>query len=106
MPVVLTDKNFDEEINKTDKLALVDFYAVWCGPCSAIAPILEEVEKKLSNKIVLFKANVDENQIKAEKFKVDLIPSVMLFKNGQVIDSFTGFKSESDIEDWLKKHIQ
>jgi thioredoxin 1 len=105
MPIILNDNNFDQEINKTDKLALVDFYATWCGPCSALAPILEEIEKKFSEKLVLLKANVDENRVNAEKFKVDLIPSIILFKNGQIIDSFTGFKSESDIEDWLKKHI-
>ena len=105
MPIVLNDNNFDQEINKTDKLALVDFYATWCGPCSALAPILEEIEKKFSEKLVLLKANVDDNKVNAEKFKVDLIPSIKLFKNGQIIDSFTGFKSELDIEDWLKKHI-
>ncbi len=105
MPTILNDNNFDQEVNRTDKLALVDFYATWCGPCSALAPILEEVEKKFYEKLVLLKANVDENRVNAEKFKVDLIPSIMLFKNGQMIDSFTGFKSESDIEDWLKKHI-
>lgn len=105
MPIILNDNNFDKEVNRTDKLALVDFYATWCGPCSALAPILEEIEKKFSEKLVLLKANVDENRVNAEKFKVDLIPSIILFKDGQIIDSFTGFKYESDIKDWLKKHI-
>ena len=105
MPIILNDNNFDEELNKTNKLVLLDFYATWCAPCSALAPILEEIEKKFSEKLVLLKANVEENRINSEKFKVNLIPTIMLFKNGQVIDSFTGFKLGPDIEDWLKKHI-
>ena len=106
MPIILTDENFEKEIQRTDKLALVDFYATWCEPCSLIAPILEKVEKEFEEKIVLLKANVDDNQLNAQKFQVNVIPTVVLFKNGKPVSSFTGFKPESVIKEWLEKIIQ
>jgi len=106
MPIILTDKNFEQEIQRTDKLALVDFYATWCEPCSLLAPVLEELEREFEKKIVLLKANVDETPVNAQKFQVDRIPMVILFKGGQPIDSFTGFRPEPLIKDWLEKMIE
>jgi thioredoxin len=105
MSIVLTDENFEKEIQKTEKLSLVDFYATWCEPCSMLAPVLEKIEKEFEEKIVLLKANVDDNQLNAQKFKVDRIPMVVLFKNGEPVDSFTGFKPELEIKEWLEKNI-
>ena len=105
MSIILTDENFEKEIQKTEKLSLVDFYATWCEPCSMLAPVLEKIEKEFEEKIVLLKANVDDNQLNAQKFKVDRIPMVVLFKNGEPIDSFTGFKPELEIKEWLEKNI-
>ena len=106
MPIILTDENFEKEIQKTEKMSLVDFYATWCEPCSMLAPILEKLEKEFEEKIFLLKANVDDVQLNAQKFKVDRIPMVVLFKSGKPISSFTGFKPESDVKEWLEKNIQ
>lgn len=106
MSIILTDENFEKEIQRTDKLALVDFYATWCEPCSMLAPILEKLEKEFEEKIVLLKANVDDNQLNAQKFQVDLIPMVALLKNGKLLDSFTGFRPEPVLREWIQKAIQ
>jgi len=106
MPIILTDENFEKEIQKTDKLALVDFYATWCEPCSLIAPVLEKLEKEFKGKIILLKANVDDIPLNAQKFQVDRIPMVALFKSGQPISAFTGFRPEPVIKEWLEKMIQ
>ncbi len=106
MPIILTDENFEKEIQRTDKLVLVDFYATWCEPCSMLAPVLEKLEKEFEEKIVLLKANVDDNQVNARKFQVDLIPMVALLKNGKLLDSFTGFRPEPVLREWIQKAIQ
>lgn len=106
MPIILTDENFEKEIQKTDKLVLVDFYATWCEPCSLLAPVLEKLEKEFEEKIVLLKANVDDTQLNAQKFQVNVIPTVVLLKNGKPISSFTGFKPEPVLKEWLEKIIK
>lgn len=106
MPIILTDENFEKEIKRVDKLALVDFYATWCEPCQALAPILEKLEKQFEQKIVLLKANVDENQAGAQKFQVDRIPMVVLFKEGKPVGDFTGFRPEPVLKEWLEKMIK
>jgi len=105
MPIILTDENFEKEIVRTDKMALVDFYATWCEPCLALAPILEKLEKEFEKKVVLLKANVDDNQINAGKFQVDRIPMVVLFKDGKPVSNFTGFIPEATIREWLEKYL-
>lgn len=94
MAIVLTDANFDSEIAKNDKMSLVDFYATWCEPCSMMAPILEKLAEEFSDKIVLMKANIDETPVNSGKYQVDVIPTVVLFKNGNPVGTFTGFNPE------------
>ncbi|MFA4833527.1 MAG: thioredoxin [Patescibacteria group bacterium] len=106
MPIILTDENFEKEIQRPDKMVLVDFYATWCEPCSILAPILEKLEKEFEEKIVLLKANVDDTQLNAQKFQADRIPRVVLFKNGKPISAFTGLIPESAIREWLEKMVQ
>jgi len=106
MPVILTDDNFEKETQRTDRISLVDFYATWCEPCSILAPVLEKLEKEFEEKIVLLKANVDDNQINARRFQVDRIPRVVLFKNGDPISSFTGPRPEPVLREWIQKIIQ
>jgi len=106
MSIILTDENFEKEIKITDKLALVDFFATWCEPCSMIAPVLEKLEKEFSEKIVLLKANVDNVPFNAQRFQVDRIPMVAMFKNGQLIGAFTGFMPEPAIKEWIQKMIK
>src|SRR3989344_2707437 len=106
MFTTLTDENFEKEIQRTDKMTLVDFYATWCEPCLLIAPVLEKLEKEFEEKIVLLKANVDDIPFNAQKFQVDRIPTVALFKDGRPISAFTGFRPEFIIREWLEKMIQ
>ncbi|MGA2418223.1 MAG: thioredoxin [Candidatus Staskawiczbacteria bacterium] len=102
MTTTLTDENFENEIKSTDKLALVDFFATWCEPCSVLAPILEKVAEDLKEKIILMKANLDEVPKMAEKFKVEKIPTVILFKNGKPISGFIGAAPEKSIKEWIE----
>lgn len=102
MDVILTDENFESEIKKAEKPVLIDFFAVWCEPCNMLGPILEKVANDLKDKIILKKINVDEFPLISQRYKIDRIPSVMLFKNGKPADGFIGLKSENDIKNWLK----
>ena len=106
MPTILTDENFEKEIQRTDKMVLVDFFATWCEPCSLLAPILEKLEKDFEDKLVLLKANVDDTPRNSQKFQVDRIPMIVLFKNGLPVSTFTGFKPEPVLREWLEKMIK
>lgn len=88
--LILTDQNFTEEVLKSDKLVLVDFYASWCGPCKMIAPIIEEISNELKDKIKVGKIDVDENPITSATFMIELLPTIALFKNGKIIKKLTG----------------
>lgn len=101
MLIILTDENFEKEIQSIDKPVLVDFFATWCEPCNILAPILEKVAEDLNEKIVLVKADIDEIPKTAQKFMIDKIPTVILFKKGKAIGSFVGLKSEIDIKEWI-----
>jgi len=105
MPIILTDKNFEEEIKKADKLVLVDFFATWCEPCSMLAPILDEVAEDMTGQIILAKANLDDIPITAQKFKVERIPTVVLFKNGEPAGGFVGLRQADEIKKWLNEEI-
>jgi thioredoxin len=98
----LTDKNFEAEIKKQDKLVLVDFFAVWCEPCSMLAPILEKVAEDLKDKVVLMKANLDDIPQIAGKFGVDRIPMVIVFKNSQPVTGFIGLRDERAIKEMIE----
>jgi thioredoxin len=101
----LTDENFEKEINATDKFVLVDFFAVWCGPCSVLGPILEKIAEQFKDKVVLMKANTDDVPVNAQKFGIDKIPAVYLFKNGKQINNFVGLIPEPAIKEWLENII-
>ena len=102
----LTDVNFDKEINSTNKIILVDFFATWCEPCSILAPILEKVAEHFKGKIILMKANIDNAPVTSQKFSVERIPTIILFKNGKQINGFTGLMPENSMKDWLENIIK
>jgi len=104
--IKITDNNFDKEINYTDKLVLVDFFAVWCEPCSVLGPILDRVAEHFKEKIVLMKANLDNIPLTAQKFGVERIPTVILFKGGKPINSFVGLIPEKTIKEWLENILK
>ncbi|MCX6723937.1 MAG: thioredoxin [Candidatus Staskawiczbacteria bacterium] len=102
----ITDENFDTEINSTDKFVLVDFFATWCEPCTMLGPIIEKVAEQFKEKVVLVKANVDKFPKTAQKFEVESIPKVVLFKNGKAINGFVGLIPEKAIKNWLENIIK
>ncbi len=89
-PITITDDNFETEVIKSDKPVLIDFWAVWCGPCKMIAPIVEELAQEYDGKAKIGKLDVDENQQASIKYGVRSIPTLLLFKDGEVKDVIIG----------------
>jgi thioredoxin 1 len=89
-PATFTDDNFEQEVIKSDKPVLIDFWAVWCGPCKIIAPIVEELAKEYEGKAKIGKLDVDENQQTSIKYGVRSIPTLLIFKDGKVKDTIIG----------------
>ncbi|MFQ3542566.1 thioredoxin [Halobacillus rhizosphaerae] len=100
--VKATDQNFTEETN--DGLVLADFWAPWCGPCKMIAPVLEELDEEMSDQVKIVKLDVDENQETAGKFGVMSIPTLLLFKDGKVVDQVIGFQPKEALAELISKH--
>ena len=103
-PVIVDDANFNETVKKS-VLALIDFWAPWCGPCRALAPTIEEVSKEYAGKVLVGKLNVDENPQTAECFQVFSIPTMIMMKNGQEVDRIVGCVHKRYIDSVLKKHM-
>ena len=103
--VILQDATFDKEVLKSDVPVLVDFWAVWCGPCKAIAPAVEELAKQYKGKVKVAKMDVDEHQQVPQQFGIRSIPTLLVFKGGRVVDTIVGAVSKSKLEDSLKKAL-
>jgi thioredoxin 1 len=103
--ITVTDANFDTEVIKNDKPVLVDFWAVWCGPCQIQGPIVEEVAHALEGKVTVGKLNVDENPTVSQKFGIMSIPTLMIFKGGTVVKQFIGVQSKETLMGELNKLI-
>jgi len=101
--VVLQDATFDSEVLKSDIPVLVDFWAVWCGPCKAIAPTVEELAKQYRGKVKIGKMDVDEHQKVPQQYGIRSIPTLLLFKGGRVVDTIVGVVPRSKLEESLKK---
>ncbi len=99
--IKVTSENFESEVLKSEKPVLIDFWATWCGPCKMLAPVLAEIAEE-HPEIVVGKINVDEEMELAQQFKVASIPTVMLVKNGEVVETSIGFKPKAAFEDMLK----
>ncbi len=101
MAAQVTDPGFDAEVLKSDLPVLVDFWAPWCGPCRAIAPVIEELTQEFDGKIKILKMNVDENPSTPSKYGIRAIPTLILFKNGDVVEQVTGAVSKASLKQML-----
>ena len=101
----VTDDTFEPEVLKSDTPVLVDYWAEWCGPCKAIAPILDEVSKDYNGKLRVAKMNVDENRDVPTKFGIRGIPTLMLFKNGQLAATKVGALSKAQLTAFIDSHL-
>ena len=101
----IDDSSFETEVVQSDLPAVVDFWAPWCGPCKAIGPILDELAKTYDGKVKFTKCNVDDNPVTPGKFGIKAIPTLIFFKEGQVVDQITGMVAKSKLEDTLKNII-
>lgn len=103
--VEITDSNFESEVLKSDKLTLVDFWAPWCGPCKIIGPIMEELANDYEGKVKFTKLNVDDNPNTASAYGIRGIPTVIFYKNGEVIEQVVGAVPKSELEKVITKEI-
>ena len=102
---ILTDANFAEKIEKSEKLAIVDLSAEWCGPCRMVSPIIHELAAEYDDRIIAGELNVDENPMTTAKYKVRNIPTVLFFKNGEIVDKQVGAVPKASFKNLIEKHI-
>lgn len=101
----ITNSNYSEEVEKTDKLVLIDFWASWCGPCRMMSPIVDEIAKEVSEQIKVGKVNVDEEADLAVKFNISSIPTLVIIKDGKVVKTLIGVQSKKTIIDALNQEL-
>lgn len=100
-----TDDNFDAEVLKSSKPVLVDFWAPWCGPCRAVGPIVEELADQFRDNVKVMKLNVDDSQKTAQNYNVRSIPTLILFKEGKIVDTLIGLVPKERLADFIKKGL-
>ena len=101
----VTDGNFDQEVLKSEQPVMIDFWAAWCGPCKALAPIVDEVASAYSGKVKVGKMDVDSSPVTPQRYGVRGIPTLLIFKGGQVQEQIVGYVKREVIEKALNKHV-
>ena len=104
-PIDLTTTNFDDIIVNSDLPIIVDFWAPWCGPCKMLAPVLDEISDEFDGKVTIAKVNIDDNPASPGKYGVRGIPTMLLFKNGELKSTKVGATTKSNIVSWIKENI-
>lgn len=97
--------NFEKEVVKNDKLTIVDFFADWCGPCRNLSPIIDEIEQELSDKVKFTKINIDDNIPLAQDYQISGIPTLLVFKDGELVERMVGLMPKNSIITNIEKHL-
>jgi len=102
--LTLTDDSFEQEIDQGEGLAVVDFWAEWCGPCRAVAPVIESIAEEYAGQIKVGKLDVDSNRQTTERFNVRSIPSILYFKDGELVETVVGVRPKHELEKLIQAH--
>lgn len=105
MEIQITEQNFEEEVLKSELPVLVDFYADWCGPCKMMAPVLEKIAAQYEGRLKVGKCNTDDNMLLSQKYQIMSIPNLKLFKGGQVVADYVGYRAETALKEELDKEL-
>ena len=104
-PLPVDDSGFKERVENAKGLSVVDFWAEWCGPCKMISPIVEEMAAEYAGKVNFFKLNVDENKDTALRFSIRSIPTLLFFKDGQVVETVIGLRNKEELTNIVERHL-
>ncbi|MGB4058303.1 MAG: thioredoxin [Alphaproteobacteria bacterium] len=105
MSLAVTDNNFEAEVLKAEGPVLVDFWAEWCGPCKALSPVIDQLSEELSGKVKIVKVNIDQAPNAPTKYGVRGIPTLMIFKNGEIIDTRVGGMPKAQLAEWINGNV-
>ena len=101
----ITKEQWEQEVTNSDKLVFVDFWATWCGPCSMVSPIVEELAKEYEGKVNFVKVDVDQNNELATQYNIMSIPNLAIFRNGEIVSQVAGAASKESIKNYIDKNI-